>query len=224
MRPISFCIAAVSVLFSLPLWAETADLTASATAPFAAGTHGEPFTVEALLQGCGESEVGFACTFYAEGARWIAVKDGPSNPAAMNLLTTLPVNAPLIIAGDMVSFGDITVDAVIATATPAEPDAYATLRALSQGAWVDSTDPKSALQITGSEETSIYDGENLGTAVVSFAETCPGMDSADGPVVIKQTMGEDPMDLPCFAILSLTADRMDLSYVGRGNTLTYLRP
>jgi hypothetical protein len=210
-----------------PLWAETptkSDLAAAATAAFPAGTYGEPYSVEALLQGCGDTEVGYACTFYAEGARWIAAKDGPSNAAALDVLDKLPVNAPLIISGDMVSFGDITVDAAIATVAPAQPDAYASLRDLSQGSWVDSTDPKSALQITGSEESASYASEYLGTSIVTYSDSCPGIATTDGPVVIKQMMGEDPLDLPCYAILDITTDSMELSYVGRGNTLTYIRP
>jgi hypothetical protein len=154
MRALSIGLA-LSLLCAAPLSAQTpsaADLAAAAKPGFAAGTHGEPYTVEALLQGCGDTELGYACTFYAEGARWIAAKDGPSNTAALALLAKLPVNAPLVISGDMVSFGDITVDAVISTATPAAPDAYASLRDLSQGEWVDSTDPQSALRIAGSEE------------------------------------------------------------------------
>ena len=227
MRALPFGFALTCLLCAAPLWAEMpsrAELDAAAKPAFTAGTHGEPYTVEALLQGCGETEMGYACTFYAEGARWIAAKDGPSNAAALAVLGQLPVNAPLLVSGDMVSFGDITVDAVISTVTPAEPDAYAKLRDLSQGDWVDSTDPQSALRIAGSEETSIYAGDELGIAVVSFTDACPGAEPDGSVYVIKQMMGEDPMDVPCYAVLGVTADRMDLSYVGRGNMLSYVRP
>lgn len=216
-----------SLLCATPLWADApsqSTLAAAAQASFAAGTHGEPYTVQALLQGCGATEMGQACTFYAEGARWIATVDGPSNPAALTLMAALPVNAALLISGDMISFGDITVDAAVSTAAPDQPDAYAKLRALSQGDWVDSSDPKSALTILGSEETASYAGEYLGTSVVTYSDSCPGTATGDGPVVIKQMMGADPMDLPCYAILEITPDRMELSYIGRGNTLTYIRP
>lgn len=199
----------------------TADASA-AVAAFAAGTHGEPFSVNALVQTCTAGDGGDFCFFYAEGARWAVDRTGPSNPAAVQMLADLPVNTPLIITGDMVSFGDITADAVVSMVELGAADEWAQFRDGMQGSWVSTEDAKSVLHIFGSEQISEYDGQIMETSVMTFANACPGGEDI-GPVVFTQMMGGDPMDTPCYAILDVTADRMDLSYVGRGNTLSYTR-
>ena len=201
--------------------ATRADQAAGA-ASFAPGTYGEPFTVQALVQGCEASEEGDFCFFYAEGARWLAARGQNSNPAALDLLSGMAVNTPVIVTGDMISFGDITAESAVSKIEPGQPDQYAGVRDAMQGKWIDTTDPRQVLTVTGSEEITEYDGEYLGTAVLTFADACPDGASI-GPVVVKQMMGGDPADLPCFAIIEVAPDRMELSYVGRGNTLVFGR-
>ena len=198
------------------------DEPASDVAAFAPGSFGEPFSVNALLQSCSEGDEGAFCFFYAEGARWAAARDGNSNPAALAMMAELPVNTPLMITGDMVSFGDITAEAVVSKVEAGAPDEWASLRDAVQGAWVSTDDAQSGLTISGSEQTLEYGGEAMEVSVMTFANACPGGE-AIGPVFFTQMMGGDPMDTPCYAIVEVTADRMELSYVGRGNTLTYAR-
>lgn len=195
----------------------------AARAAFAPGSFGEPFTVTALLQGCDASDAVDGCTFHAEGVRWIAGFGAANNPAALEAMAGLPVNTPLIVTGDMLGMGDITVEAVVASIAPGEPDAWAALRAAMQGDWVSEADSAAALRVFGSEQTELYGGDVLATSVVTFADACPGGDPI-GPVFFTQVMGGDPADLPCYAVIDLTPARMELSYVGRGNTLVYLRP
>lgn len=192
-------------------------------AGFAPGTHGEPFTVAALMQGCSDAGEAAGCTFYAEGWRWIAAAAGPSNPAALEAMARLPVNAPVIVTGDMLSMGDITVDAAVSRIEPGEPDAWSRLRDAAQGDWVSAEDPKAALRVDGSEQTDLYDGEVISVSVMTFADACPEGE-AIGPVVVTQVMGGSPEDVTCLAVVALTPDRMELSLVGRGNTLAYVRP
>ena len=194
----------------------------AAVASFAPGTHGEPFTVNALTQGCETRDEGAFCFFVAEGFRWVATQGGPSNPAVLAQLTAMSVNTPLIVTGDVVSYGDITADVVISRIEPGTPDAWAGLRDGMQGLWVSVDDPLSVIDIYGSQQTSLYDGEIMEEALATWADACPGGENI-GPVMFTQLMGGDPMDVSCMAILEVTADRMDLSYVGRGNTLSYTR-
>lgn len=208
---------ALCLLVAGAAFAQTADVAA-----FEPGSHGEPFAVQGVMQGCAEAEID-GCMFYAEGARWAVTRGAGGNDAAIDAMATLPVNAPVFVTGDMVSMGDITVDAMVSKLEPGTPDAYAAFRDAMQGDWVSADDPQSMLSVAGSEETEVYGGERLITSVVSFADACPGGEPI-GTVIFKQEMGGDPMNLPCFAVIDLTADRMELSYVGRGNTLTYLRP
>jgi uncharacterized membrane protein len=204
-----------------PATAKSAE-DGAAVPSFAPGTYGEPFTVNALLQGCETRDEGAFCTVIAEGFRWVAAQGGPSNPAALDRLATMSVNSPLIVTGDITSYGDITAEMVISSIEPGTPDAWATLRDAMQGGWVSTEDPLSVIDIYGSEHTRVYDGEILEVALATWANACP--DGAEiGPVIYTQIMGGDPMDTTCLAILEVTEDRMDLSYVGRGNTLSYVR-
>lgn len=202
--------------------ADLAGLMAAAAIPsFERGMTGEPFLVNAVLQGCGPTEGGEGCTFYAEGARWIASAAGPSNPAALEAMAALPVGAALTVSGDMIFFGDITVEAAIAALEPGE-DAYAAERAAMQGSWVSADDPQSRIEIAGSEQTDSYGDELLRVSVLTLSDVC---DEAQGGVLMGlQEMGADPADVQCYAVLSVGKDRMELSYLPRGNTLTFIRP
>ena len=192
----------------------------AAVAAFPPGTHGEPFTVPGLMQGCDETA---GCTFYAEGWRWTAAPGGASNLDALAAMAELPVNAPVIVTGDMVSMGDITVEAAVSKVEPGEPDAYAGLRDAMQGDWVSTDDALAGLRVEGSEQTELYDGEVMGVSVMTFADACPEGEPI-GPVIVTQMMGGDPAESFCYAVVEVTPGRMDLSYVGRGNTLVYVRP
>lgn len=203
--------------------AQTADIAEAATESFAPGSYGEPFTLQALVQGCQDFEGMQGCVIYAEGWRWLTYEGSVTNPAILRLLGTLPVNTAVEISGDMVSQGDITVEAVFNRLVPIAPDAYAELRSLMQGGWVDATDPKNVLTVVGSEETTIYDGQAMDTAVLTYSDSCDGAPEGAGPVLMKQLMGGNPMDTPCFAIIDLSAERMELSHIGRGNTLVFTR-
>lgn len=190
-------------------------------ASFAPGTHGEPFTVNAVLQTCESPDAGGFCVFYAEGYRWAAMPE-TSNPAVLEQLGKLPLNTPVIVTGDMIGYGDITAEVAVSMIAPGMPDAWADLRDAMQGSWVSTEDPLSVLNIFGSEEGSEYDGQSLGTAMMTWADACTEGETI-GPVVRTQPMGGDPADGQCYAVLEVTDARMDLSYVGRGNTLSFTR-
>jgi len=88
--------------------------------------------------------------------------------------------------------------------------------------WVSADDPQSRIEIFGSEQTDIYGAEVPGVSVLSLGDFC---DDAQGGVLLRvQQMGGDPADIQCFAVLDITGSRMELSHIGRGNTLVYLRP
>ena len=60
----------------------------------------------------------------------------------------LPVNAPVMVTGDVVTMGDITVEAVLAGIAPGQ-DAHATERAAMQGLW-QGDDPGFEVTVRGS--------------------------------------------------------------------------
>jgi hypothetical protein len=192
-------------------------------ASFEQGLSGEPFTVNALLQGCGVTESLEGCTFYAEGVRWVVAMGGANNAAALTAMAGLPINTPLVVTGDLISMGDITVEAAVAKIEPGVPDAFAQMRSDMQGKWVSQDDALAGFELVGSEQTDRYEGQDMAVNVVTFSDTCPGQDPF-GPVFYSQQMGGDPADLLCYALISVTPQRLELSYVGRGNTLIYTRP
>jgi hypothetical protein len=209
------------VLTATAAQAEVIIPDAAMLATFEPGKSGEAFEVMALLQGCGTSAELDGCTFYAEGVRWVVARGGVTNVAALEAMALMPVNTPLTIAGDQISMGDITVEATVAKIAPGL-DAFSTNRGLMQGKWVSQEDPLASLEVVGSEQIDSYDGQVVTTSVVTFSETCPEGEPM-GAVFFTLEMGGDPTNLLCYVILDLTPDRMELSYVGRGNTLVYLR-
>ena len=212
-----------SVFDNIPDHAEDVanELAAAAIPSFVQGQMGEPFTVTGIVQGCGPTEGGNGCTFYAEGARWIAYNGAASNPAALGAMAAMPVGAAVLVTGDLISFGDITAEAAIASLQPGD-DPYASQRTAMQGVWVSVDDPQSRLEITGSEQTDIYGGEVLGVSVLTLSDFCGGQNG--GVLLGVQQMGGDPADTQCFDVLTAEPDRLELSYIGRGNTLAYVRP
>jgi hypothetical protein len=205
--------------------AQSPEIAGPATVEsFVRGAQGEPFSVEAILQGCGEQDGFSGCILYAEGWRWVAADGAGSNQAAMQVLAGLPVNTPVHMEGDLVFYGDVTAEVVISRIAAVEGgDPHARLRAAMQGDWVSAEDPLSTLQVRGSEETWVYDGEVGEQFIVTFAETCDDS-AAPGTFLTKRLLqSADPMVL-CYAVESLTPDRMVLMYLPRGNLLDYVRP
>ena len=189
---------------------------------FPPGTYGEPFTVEALVDGCSAEAEGAGCTLIAEGVRWVAWADGATPPGVMAELAALPVNAPVIVTGDMVSMGDITVEAVLAGLAPGQ-DAHATERALMQGAW-QGDDPGFVLTVRGSTWSETYAGDVMGDHLLTLAEGC-GLEGVEteGLAIRLQLLGGDPSEQTCFAVTALTAQRMELLHLPRGNPVTFTR-
>jgi hypothetical protein len=58
----------------------------------APGSHGEPFAVDGLMQGCAEPETN-GCLFYAESARWAVTRGAGGNEAAIDAKAALPMPA-----------------------------------------------------------------------------------------------------------------------------------
>jgi len=190
---------------------------------FVRGQQGEPFYITARLQECSTVDGFDGCFVYAEGWRWSFAHGAGSNPAAMAALARLPVNTMLHMSGDILSYGDITVEALLASIDLAPPDANSATLDRMQGRWVSEDDPQSKLDIIGSEQVDTYGDEVLSISVLSFAQGCPDGSVEGSPTLVVQPMGSDPDSALCYAIDSVTADRMTLMYLPRGNFLTYLR-
>ena len=89
------------------------------------------------------------------------------------------------------------------------------------GAWVSVDDAKSVVTITPEADyIETYDGGDETTSKISWVSTCKDAPVTDaGPYLL--VTGDDIER--CFKLLSVDTNRLELSYVGRGNTLAYTR-
>jgi uncharacterized membrane protein len=190
---------------------------------FTPGQAGEPFAQSALLQGCGPQESGPACTFYAEGWHYILRQGGVTPSEIFDTLAGLPINTPVQITGEILSEGDASAEVNLSQIEPGPTDPWAKLRATLQGNWVSLDDPQARMTVNGSEMTDIYGAETMGTSVVTLGDTCADGSGADGPaltVVDPRYMDEAPL---CLAVAEVSANKLTLINLPRGNLLTYQR-
>ena len=94
-----------------------------------------------------------------------------------------------------------------------------------RGEWRSEDDPRAGLSVImdperGPAAAHTYDGEADGYVGVRFVEACQGFEPGGDVILVIFGTGENAS---CYAIVSLTPDRLVLSYVGRGNTLRYRR-
>jgi hypothetical protein len=92
---------------------------------------------------------------------------------------------------------------------------------LLEGNWVSTDDPNSELQIKGNNWVEIYKGEKPETTKFAIGDSCLANDKA-----IKNAKGKyitvfDKDESRCFYIVNVNDSKLELSYVGRGNTLSY---
>ena len=116
--------------------------------------------------------------------------------------------------------------------TAGEPGAQ--LRQL-QGYWRSLDDPKSVLAFSGSRKTAIYDGEAVAATDVTAVGFCDG--AAPGSEVpyskapdwklpdsrLKDYYLLEPGTGLCWYVIEASAETLELSHIGRGNTLRYRR-
>ena len=92
---------------------------------------------------------------------------------------------------------------------------------LLDGIWISTEDEKSSVEIKSNVWTELYTGEKPESYKFSKGDTClAGADSKSNPDG-KYITVFDPDGNRCFFIVSLSESKLELSYVGRGNTLTY---
>lgn len=190
---------------------------------FERGQSGEPFTQTTLMQSC-EGELGAeSCLLYAEGWRYAATK-GQTGADIIDALAGLAPNTPVTIMGDIVQYGDITVEVILSRIEPGPPDPKADLRRLLQGDWVSTDDPNYTAQIVGSEITESYSGEITSVSVLTLGTACGDGAELGGDVLVMQQMGGDPMDSICWSLESITDDSLTVFNMPRGNMLGFRRP
>lgn len=193
-------IRAATFLLALPL-------PAMAEPAFAPGTHGEPFVVQGLMQGCISGDEGAMCVVNAEGWRWLVDIEGPTPPEVYRLLTVLPVNAPVGMTGDIIEMGDITATVAVSDVT-AGHDPEARLRALMQGSWTFGDGQ--TVQIDGSEWSETVGAELQSVSLLQLRADCGDGVVVGGTVITLAMMGGDPEAITCYRVLEAALDRLVL--------------
>ena len=188
---------------------------------FAPGTHGEPFTVQGLMQGCISGDEGAMCIVNAEGWRWIVDVEGPSPPEVFRLLSVLPVNAPIQMTGDILSTGDITAEVAVSDVTAGD-DPDARLRALLQGRWTFGSAERQ-VQIDGSEWSLSVDGQLQSVSLLQLRGDCGDGVATGGTVITLAMMGGDPEAITCYQVQEATLDRITLREAGGAGDLVMAR-
>ncbi|MBY6116239.1 DUF1036 domain-containing protein [Mameliella alba] len=189
--------------------------------PFARGSLGEPFTQQGIFTGCELIDGLDYCSFEIEGWRYHAYYGGGGDDTLLDDLQYWPMPLAVEIEGDMVNYGDITVEVVLSRVTEVfDGDFFSEERQLLQGSWQSVDDPASRMTIQGADVYDYYDGEFIGHQWMTLGETCP--DAPFEGIGLTRTELET-QDSFCVHLGEITADRLELINPGRGNFLTYLR-
>lgn len=94
------------------------------------------------------------------------------------------------------------------------------LEALS-GHWVSDDDSQAGMIITGDQVEMTYGGDTLSTDRLDFVYTCDGATATTDKMLLQLTPNDgEPM---CYSVLDISDTKLVLSYLGRGNTLSYSR-
>ncbi len=192
--------------------------------PWKPGTYGEIIRERGLFQGCDIVDGADYCAFHANGWKYYAYRGGPTPGVLLDALDQIPVNTPLIFAGDAISYGDITVEVALGEVKEdPDGDVYADIRARLQGRWQSRDDPLAEIEIMGSEMRDTYNGQFRGLDFLQIGDSCEDAPPDAGPLLLRTTPeNRDPPPL-CYAIQSVDDQQLQLIYMGRGNTLSYRR-
>ncbi len=90
-----------------------------------------------------------------------------------------------------------------------------------EGSWTSTDDSKYQIQIKGNEWYDLYEGEKPGTFKFAFGDSCLADKNAKVNPAGKYVTIFENDGSRCFFIVSVKENKLELSYVGRGNTLTF---
>lgn len=192
---------------------------------FEPGTLGDAYRDFGYVQGCTDEGELPGCTIIAGGSQFVAPKGGQTPAEVMSALRALPPLTYVEFRGDILtmndSFAEFAVGAVAAADAGADPYGD-TIRAM-QGTWTSVDDPQSVVRVDGMMWTDVYGGEMVSQSVMSFADACS--DGSEGGGAVMELFSTPSQDMPamCYSDLSADTARMEMSYMGRGNTLAYVR-
>lgn len=184
------------------------------------GTHGEPYSIAGILSHCDVFDATMQCEIHNEGWRYVANSVDPTHQWMLEELLMLPVNTPVEIAGDMMSYEGLTANVTLREYSVTGQDAFARERAGVQGLWRSVDDPAYEVLIYGGTMEESHGGVPNEMSLMTWADTCDGADG-DGPALLLKSFN-DPAFERCM-ILQETAPRLVLFPVGSMRDLVFSR-
>lgn len=92
-----------------------------------------------------------------------------------------------------------------------------------EGDWVSGDDDQAEMSIIDGTATMLYAGEVLSTETLDIVDNCPDAPSDASDMQLLTMTSTEAGESLCYAIISLSDERLELSSLPRGNTLTYER-
>jgi hypothetical protein len=90
-----------------------------------------------------------------------------------------------------------------------------------EGIWVSDDDTKSSIEVKGNSWAEMYDGEKPETYIFGIGDSCLANAQAKVNPNGKYITVFDSDGDRCFYIVKASETKLELSYMGRGNTLRY---
>jgi len=90
-----------------------------------------------------------------------------------------------------------------------------------EGTWISTDDAKYSVQVKGNTWLELYDGEELDKFFFGFGDTCLANQDAKTNPNGKYITVFDSDGNRCYYIIKVNDSKLELSYMGRGNTLSY---
>lgn len=178
----------------------------------------EPFSELLIFQGCATADNVEYCAFHGNGWKYYAKYDGPTSRRLLNLLYDETVGAAYQVSGQVMSYGNLMVEVMLDDVSAAhDADPYGGMRADIQGDWVSLSDPDNTIEVHGSEMWIFHGDDSLDYSYLNITDGCAVAPPGGGPVLIG-TRVEDRMS-ECYRIENATQSRLDLIYLGSGETL-----
>jgi uncharacterized membrane protein len=204
-----------------PPVADKAAPPLQASHAFARGTLGEPFTQRGIFYGCENIDGAEYCSFEVEGWRYFAFYGSGASDTLLDELQNWPMPLAVELEGDMVNYGDVTVEVALGRVTEViGGDAWAEERRALQGTWQSVEDPRSSFTVAGGAVYDYYDGAFEGEHWMTLTESCPDA-PIDGIGFTRMTL--ETQDTWCVLLGELATNSLEFINPGRGNILTYRR-
>lgn len=192
---------------------------------FEAGTLGDAYQDSGYIQGCTDEGELPGCTIVVGGSQFVAPADGQTPPDVMETLKSLPQLTYVDFNLDTLNVYDSYAEVAVSFVAPSQKtDPFADKIKAMQGDWISTDDPKAAVRVDGLIWNDVYDNEPMGQSVMSLDTICAEEETGGADILQLYQLGSADMMLMCYALVSVDAENLELSYIGRGNTLAFTRP